>query len=69
MSLPIVTVSPTVIVLLYADISVFPFKYRPTIPSPVAVPYLKFKSGEAAVNFATSGGDSVVSPSKYTPTP
>ena len=69
MSLPVVastTVSPTVIFLLYADISVSPFRYKPTIPFPVSLPVVKFKLGEVAVNLATSV---VEVPSKYTPTP
>ena len=69
MSLPLVastTVSPTVIFLLYADISVSPFKYRPTIPFPLSLPVVKFNTGELAVNLATSV---VEVPSKYTPTP
>ena len=66
MSLPIVTVSPTVIFLLYADISVSPFRYKPTIPFPVSLPVVKFNAGEVAVNSALSVAEV---PSKYTPTP
>ena len=69
MSSPVVasiTVSPTVIFLLYADISVSPFRYKPTIPFPVSLPVVKFNAGEVAVNSALSVAEV---PSKYTPTP
>ena len=68
---------PTVIFFSYVDISVFPFRYRPTIPSPLSFPpFVKFNSGEsgtagvpplAATPFVNLAVEEV--PSKYTPTP
>ena len=60
--------SPTVIVLVYADISVAPFTYKPIIPLPlVPPPFLKLNSGALAGKTALS----VVAliPVKYTPIP
>ena len=52
--------------LLYPDISVLPFKYKPIIPFPVVPPCLKLSAGEVEVNLAISVPPV---PSKYTPTP